>query len=152
MPITEPTTWIWDPSTFGPQRNVPFNDNLQYPDCGPSRIYTLENILYGLEKIITPILTDIETNTAAGGALTDTSYSETTTAVSTALPTATSKKITLFNPSTNTAPVEVSIGSGGVPLPLEPGYSLVANVSNANRIEIAQPGGEAETLHYIISN
>jgi len=153
MPITEPTTWRWPDSTFGPQKKVPFNDDNQYPDCGPSsRSYVSENILYGLEKVILPILTDIETNTAAGGVLTDTSYSETTTAVSTALPTAASKKITLFNPSTNTAPIEVAIGSGGVPLPLEPGYSLVANVSNANRIEIAQPGGEAETLHYIISN
>jgi hypothetical protein len=32
------------------------------------------------------------------------------------------------------------------------GYSLVANVSNANRITVKQTGGEAETMYYIISN
>jgi len=111
-----------------------------------------ENVLYGLEKIITPLLVLIEANTAAGGVLSDISYSAVTTAGSTALPTAAAKKVTLFNPSTNTAPVEVAVGSGGVALPLEPGYSLVANVSDANRIAISQPGGEAETIHYIISN
>jgi hypothetical protein len=152
MPITNPTTWRWPDSTFGKQKNVPFNDDLQYPDCGPQRIYTLENILYGLEEILTPIMQQIEANTAAGGALSDVSYSETSTNSATALPTATSKKVTLINPSTNTAAMEITIGSGGVTLPLEPGYSLIANVSNANRITIAQSGGEAEELYYIISN
>lgn len=153
MPIAEPTTWRWPDSTFGQQKNVPFSDNLQYPDCGPSRIYTLENILYGLEKIITPILTDIETNTAAGGGvLSDVSYSEVTTASSTPLPAAGAKKVTLINLSTNTASIEVEVGTGGAVIPLEPGYSLVCNVSNANRIAIAQPGGEAETLYYIVTN
>ena len=57
MPIANPTTWRWPDSTFGPQVKVPFNDNQQYPDCGPSiRVYTLENILYGLEEVITPLL------------------------------------------------------------------------------------------------
>jgi hypothetical protein len=152
MPITNPTTWRWPDSTFGKQKNVPFNDDLQYPDCGPQRIYTLENILYGLEEILTPIMQQIEANTAAGGALSDVSYSETSTNSATALPTATSKKVTLINPSTNTAAMEITIGTGGVTLPLEPGYSLIANVSNANRITIAQSGGEAEELYYIISN
>ena len=61
-------------------------------------------------------------------------------------------KITLINPSTNTAAIEVKVGTGGVAIPLEAGYSLIANVSNANRIEIAQSGGEGEELYYIISN
>jgi hypothetical protein len=154
MPITNPTTWRWPDSTFGPQNKVPFNDNNQYPDCGPSsRSYVAENILYGLENVILPILTDIETNTAAGGGvLADTSYSVVSTASSTALPSGASKKVTLINPSTNTASMEVAIGSGGVVLPLEVGYSLVANVNNANRITVKQTGGEAETMYYIISN
>lgn len=152
MPIAEPTTWRWPDSTFGQQKNVPFSDNLQYPDCGPSRIYTLENILYGLEKIITPILETIETNTAAGGVLSDVSYTRVTSASSSPLPTAAAKKVTLINLSTNTAPIEVEVGTGGAVIPLEPGYSLVCNVSNANRIAISQPGGEAETLYYIVSN
>jgi len=153
MPITNPTTWRWPDSTFGKQKNVPFNDDLQYPDCGPQRIYTLENILYGLEEILTPIMQQIEANTATpGGALTDKSYSQTSTSSATALATHASKKVTIINPSTNTAAMEVAIGSGGVALPLEPGYSLIANVSNANRITIAQSGGEAEELYYIISN
>ena len=58
------TTWRWPDSTFGPQRNVPFSDDQQYPDCGPSRIYTLENILYGLENIVTPLLTTIADQTS----------------------------------------------------------------------------------------
>ena len=154
MPITNPTTWRCPDSTFGPQNKVPFNDNNQYPDCGPSsRSYVAENILYGLENVILPILTDIEANTAVGGgALTDVSYSVVSTGSSTALPSAGSKKITLINVSTNTAAMEVEIGSGGVVLPLEVGYSLVANVNNANRITVRQTGGEAETLYYIISN
>ena len=152
MPITNPTTWRWPDSTFGKQKNVPFSDDLQYPDCGPQRVYTLENILYGLEEVITPLLQTIETNTAAGGVLIDVSYSETCTSSFAALPTATSKKITLINPSTNTAAIEVKVGTGGVAIPLEAGYSLIANVSNANRIEIAQSGGEGEELYYIISN
>jgi hypothetical protein len=153
MPITNPTTWRWPDSTFGPQNKVPFNDNNQYPDCGPSsRSYVAENILYGLENIILPILTDIETNTAGGGVLTDKSYDVVTTNTDEALPTHASKKVTLINVSTNTAPIEVAIGSGGTFLPLEPGYSLVANVNNSNRIEIRQTGGEAETLYFIVSN
>lgn len=152
MPITNPTTWRWPDSTFGKQKNVPFSDDLQYPDCGPQRIYTLENILYGLEEVITPIMQQIQTNTAAGGILTDVSYSETCTSSFAALPSAASKKITLINPSTNTAAIEVKVGTGGVALPLEAGYSLIANVSNANRIQIAQSGGEGEELYYIISN
>jgi hypothetical protein len=154
MAITNPTTWRWPDSTFGPQKKVPFNDDNQYPDCGPSsRSYVAENILYGLENIILPILTDIEANTAvAGGALADVSFSVVSTASSTALPSGASKKVTLINPSTNTASMEVAIGSGGVVLPLEVGYSLVANVNNANRITVKQTGGEAETMYYIISN
>lgn len=53
----EPTTWRWPDSTFGPQKKVPFNDDQQYPDCGPSsRSYVSEDILFGLEKVITPLL------------------------------------------------------------------------------------------------
>jgi hypothetical protein len=154
MPITNPTTWRWPDSTFGPQNKVPFNDNNQYPDCGPSsRSYVAENILYGLENVILPILTDIEANTAVGGGvLSDLSYSVVSTSSDTALPSGASKKVTLINPSTNTAPMEVAIGTGGLVLPLEVGYSLVANVSNANRITVKQTGGEAETMYYIISN
>jgi hypothetical protein len=153
MPITNPTTWRWPDSTFGPQNKVPFNDNNQYPDCGPSsRSYVAENILYGLENVILPILTDIETNTAGGGALTDVSHNATSTAGATALPNHVSKKITLINLSTNTAAMELTIGTGGTTVPLEPGYSMLVNVSNANRITLKQTGGEAEILHYIISN
>ena len=151
MPITNPTTWRWPDSTFGKQKNVPFSDDLQYPDCGPQRVYTLENILYGLEEVITPIMQQIQTNTASGGILADKSYSQVSTNSAVALATHTSHKVTLINPSTNTAAIEISIGTGGVFLPLEAGYSLIANVSNANRIQMRQTGGEAETLYFIVS-
>jgi hypothetical protein len=154
MPITNPTTWRWPDSTFGPQNKVPFNDDNQYPDCGPSsRSYVAENILYGLENVFLPLLQSIDTNTGGtGGAALDVSYSVVSTSSDTALPSGASKKVTLINPSTNTAAMEVAIGSGGVVLPLEVGYSLVANVNNANRITVKQTGGEAETMYYIISN
>jgi len=152
MPITNPTTWRWPDSTFGKQKNVPFNDDLQYPDCGPQRIYTLENILYGLEEILTPIMQQIETNTAAGGVvLEDVSYRVNATATATALPAADSKKITLINTSTH-ANMQITVGTGGTSFPLEPGYSLVVNVSNANLITVRQSTGEGQLLHYIISN
>jgi hypothetical protein len=151
MPITNPTTWRWPDSTFGKQKNVPFNDDLQYPDCGPQRIYTLENILYGLEEILTPIMQQIETNTAAGGVvLEDTSYRQSATNTATALPSQAAKKITLINISTHAA-MQITINGGAV-IPLEAGYSMVVNVSNANLITLRQSTGEGQNLHYIISN
>ena len=153
MPITNPTTWRWPDSTFGPQNKVPFNDNNQYPDCGPSsRSYVAENILYGLENVFLPLLTSIESNTANGGSLLDKSYSVVSTSSSVALPSHVSKKVTLINLSTNTTPMELTIGTGGAILPLEPGYSLVVNEANSNKITLRQSGGEAETLYFIVSN
>jgi hypothetical protein len=152
MPITNPTTWRWPDSTFGPQNKVPFNDNNQYPDCGPSsRSYVAENILYGLENVFLPLLQSIDVNTGgAGGALQDTSYRQAATTTATALPSQPAKKITLINISTH-ATMQLTI-NGGANTPLEPGYSLVVNVSNANLITLRQSTGEGENLHYIITN
>jgi hypothetical protein len=153
MPITNPTTWRWPDSTFGPQNKVPFNDNNQYPDCGPSsRSYVAENILYGLENVILPLLQSIDTNTGGtGGALEDTSYRVASTTTATALPSQASKKITLINISTHAANFQLTINGGAV-IPLEPGYSMVVNVSNADLITLRQSTGENENLHYIITN
>jgi hypothetical protein len=97
------------------------------------------------------LLTTISTNTASG-VLIDKSYSVTSTTSSTALPTHASKKVTIINLSTNTAAMELEIGTGGAILPLEPGYSIIVNVNNSNRVTVRQTGGEAETLYFIVSN
>jgi hypothetical protein len=153
MPITNPTTWRWPDSTFGPQNKVPFNDNNQYPDCGPSsRSYVAENILYGLENVFLPLLQSIDTNTGGGSVtLEDVSYRQSATTTATALPSAPAKKITLINISTHST-MQLTIGTGGAVIPLEGGYSMVVNVSNADLITLRQSTGEGQNLHYIISN
>jgi hypothetical protein len=96
------------------------------------------------------LLTTISANTGIGN-LNDVSHSTTVPSSLTALPNHVCKKLTLINPSTN-ATIEVAVGSAGVALPLEPGYSIIVYVTNANRVRIAQTGGEADTLYYIVSN
>jgi hypothetical protein len=149
MPVANPTTWRWPDSTFGPQVKVPFNDNQQYPDCGPSiRVYTLENILYGLEEVILPLLQTISANIPATG--NEVSESATLTASATALGSAACRSVTLFMLSTATAPAEIiiNVSSGGTSIFLEAGYSMQIEVTNLNRIEVLQSGGEADTIYF----
>jgi hypothetical protein len=96
------------------------------------------------------ILSTISTNTAIG-IIEDVSYRVASTVTATALPSAPAKRITLINISTHAANFQLTIGGGAV-IPLEPGYSMVVNISNANLITLRQSTGENENLHYIISN
>lgn len=57
-------------------------------------------------------------------------------------------KVTLIAQSTNTEDIEYDIDSGNS-LFLEPGYSVVINVTNPNKIRIRQTGGAGETAYYI---
>lgn len=57
-------------------------------------------------------------------------------------------KVTLIAQSTNTENIEYDIDSGNS-LFLEPGYSVVINVTNPNKIRIRQTGGAGETAYYI---
>lgn len=88
--------------------------------------------------------------TSAQTPLVDTSADQLCTAVVTALTSADCKFITLQALSTNAANIEYTI-SGGATMYLEPGYSVIINVPNADQITIAQPGGEADTAYYIIT-
>jgi hypothetical protein len=97
-------------------------------------------------------LSTISINTSSLAALTDVSYSVVNTNTDSALPSQAAKKITLINISTNTAAMEIKIGGSSALIPLEVGYSLVLNVTNANSITTRQAGGEGQTLYYIISN
>ena len=141
------TTWRWPDSTFGAQKNVPFSANQQYPDCGPQRIYTLENILYGLENVIAPAIDSL----VSAATVVDTSNSQATTASFAPLTSAACVRVTLFLLSTAAANVEYTVNSGSS-LFLEPGYSVVINATNADKIEIKQSGGEADTVYYIVTN
>ncbi len=145
------TTWRWPDSTFGPQKQVPFNNNQQYPDCGPSiRVYTMENILYGLEEVITPLLESIEAAITAGGAdVQDTSAILAADPTPTALPSAPCIGVTLINVSTNTEPFDIVVNSGAS-IKLEVGYSMYVNIRNANSIQVSQASA-AENLMYIVS-
>jgi hypothetical protein len=142
MPITEPTEWRWPDSTFGPQKQVPFNDDLQYPNCGSQRIYTLENILYGLEKVITPLLESV----AGGANIRETSATYVMDATPTAIGTAETKKVVIWLLSTADANAVISLNSG-TDVILEKGYSMEITTDNLNRIEASQPGAEGDTLY-----
>ena len=143
------TTWRWPDSTFGPQRNVPFSDDQQYPDCGPSRIYTLENILYGLENIVTPLLTTIADQTSGAQTLKDTSSKLVLTS-SYASPTAQAcVKATIYLLSTATESASIKINSGGEII-LEAGYSMQVNCDDLTKIEAKQATG-GDTLYIVYS-
>ena len=142
MAIEKPTTWRWPDSTFGKQKNVPFADNLQYPDCGPQRVYTLENILYGLEEVMTPLLQSI----AGGANIRETSETYTLTATPTAIGTGETKKVVIWLLSTADANAVISLNSG-TDVILEKGYSMEITTDNLNRIEASQPGAEGDTLY-----
>lgn len=143
MPITTPTTWRYPDSTFGPQKAVPFNDNQQYPDCGPSiRVYTLENILYGLENVITPLL-------QAQNATEDTTYSGTAPTTETALDNVDCVEVTIYSLSTATENFNVK-ANGGDAVILEKGYSVTFKCTNAQNIRVWQPGAEGDSFYYII--
>jgi hypothetical protein len=143
MPITNPTEWRWPDSTFGPQNKVPFNDNQQYPDCGPSsRSYVSEDILYGLENVITPLLQSL----VGGANIRETSGSATCTASFAALGSADCSKVTFYTLSTD-ANVEVTLNSGST-IVLEKGYSMEVITDNLARIEIRQTGGEADVVYF----
>ena len=152
MPIANPTTWRWPDSTFGPQVKVPFNDDQQYPDCGPSiRVYTLENILYGLEDIITPLLQTIANNIPTTN---EVSASLTLSNTDTQLGTATCKTVTIYMLTSATAPAEITIDSanGGTPIILEAGYSMQINVTALTRVTAMQTGDEGDVLYFKYQN
>jgi hypothetical protein len=143
MAIENPTTWRWPDSTFGPQNKVPFNDNQQYPDCGPSsRSYVSEDILYGLENVITPLLQTI----TGGNGTRETSGAVATTAVFAAIGSADCYKVTIWTLSTD-ANVEVSLNSGTTVI-LEPGYSMDITTDSLLRVTVRQTGGEADPVYF----
>lgn len=140
----EPTTWRWPDSTFGPQKKVPFNDDQQYPDCGPStRSYVSEDILYGLEKVITPLLQSI----AGGTNVRETSGLYVMDATPTAIGTGDIKRVTIWLLSTAAASAEISI-NGGDTVILEAGYSMDITIDNLNRVEASQTGNEGDTIYF----
>lgn len=138
----EATTWRWPDSTFGKQKYVPFADNQQYPDCGPQRIYTLENILYGLEKVITPLL-------QAQTAIEDTTYADTAPATETPLDDVSCLEVTIYTLSTATENLTYKV-NGGAAVILEKGYSVTIKTDNAQNIRVWQPGAEGDDFYYII--
>jgi hypothetical protein len=152
MPVANPTTWRWPDSTFGPQVKVPFNDNQQYPDCGPSiRVYTLENILYGLEDIITPLLQQIANNSPNSNEI---SASLGLSNTETQLGTATCKTVTIYMLNSASAPAEITIDSanGGTPIILEAGYSMQINVNSLTKVTAVQTGDEGDVLYFKYQN
>jgi len=149
MPIANPTTWRWPDSTFGPQVKVPFNDNQQYPDCGPSiRVYTLENILYGLEDIITPLLQQIANNAPTSNEI---SATLTLSNSETQLGTATCKTVTIYLLTSASAPAEIKIGAGATII-LEAGYSMQINVNALTAITAMQTGDDGDVLYFKYQN
>jgi hypothetical protein len=149
MPVANPTTWRWPDSTFGPQVKVPFNDNQQYPDCGPSiRVYTLENILYGLEDIITPLLQQIANNAPTSNEI---SASLGLSNTETQLGTATCKTVTIYMLTSASAPAEITIG-GGTTIILEAGYSMQINVNSLTEITAMQTGDDGDVLYFKYQN
>jgi hypothetical protein len=131
MPIANPTTWRWPDSTFGPQVKVPFNDNQQYPDCGPSiRVYTLENILYGLEEVITPLL--------QGGVQTFQQVTFDTTYV--ALASATCEEVLVVNNTGVTVRGSKDAGTTYFDIPDKAGFCF-KNLTNANQLSLKRASG-----------
>jgi len=96
-----------------------------------------------------PVLAALAAIAAANSTLTDTSAAQALTGSNTALTTATCKKVTLYNLSTNTASIIITI-NGGVEIPIEAGYSVICNVSNANLITVKSSAG-GENVNYIVS-
>lgn len=141
----EPTTWRWPDSTFGPQKKVPFNDDQQYPDCGPSsRSYVSEDILFGLEKVITPLLLSLLQQTKT----IDKSYNQTLTNAEQPLDNQECIEVTIYLLSSK-ANANVKI-NGGETIVLEKGYSMTIKTDNANKIRAWQPGGENDILYFIV--
>lgn len=141
----EPTTWRWPDSTFGPQKKVPFNDDQQYPDCGPSsRSYVSEDILFGLEKVITPLLLSLLQQTKT----IDKSYNQTLTNAEQPLDDQECIEVTIYLLSSE-ANANVKI-NGGETIVLEKGYSMTIKTDNANKIRAWQPGGENDILYFIV--
>lgn len=141
----EPTTWRWPDSTFGPQKKVPFNDDQQYPDCGPSsRSYVSEDILFGLEKVITPLLLSLLQQTKT----IDKSYNQTLTNAEQPLDNQECIEVTIYLLSSE-ANANVKI-NGGETIVLEKGYSMTIKTDNANKIRAWQPGGENDILYFIV--
>lgn len=144
------TDWKFDDDVFGVQLSGHPNnasqtaETPQYKDCGQQRSYPLENILYGLEKVILPLL--------EGSLLpSDVSRWQVCTGVFASLTAESSKKVTVSNLSTASASVELTIG-GGSSIFLEAGYSITFNTLNPSNIRIRQTGGEGSTLYYIVTN
>ena len=96
-----------------------------------------------------PVLAALAAIAAANTTLTDTSASQALTGSLAPLTAATCKKIILYNLSTNTANLIITI-NGGIEIPIEPGYSIICNVSNANLISI-KSAGAGENCYYVIS-
>lgn len=143
------TTWLWPDNVFGAQKRNPGDLPTQYPDCGPSRIYTLEDILYGLENVMTPLLSTIATQTANTQKLQDTS---TKLVLTNSYASPTSQrcvKAVIWLLSTATEDATIKINSGGE-VTLEKGYSMEINLSNLNLISAKQATG-GDTLYITYS-
>lgn len=145
------TTWIPSPDVWGPQKSGPSAggpDDTQYPNCGFQRIYPLEDILYGLEFVITPILQQIQ----AAGALTEISETQnlTLTGGTDNLPgyggAGTLYKISIYNLSTN-ANANVRT-SGGADFTLEPGVSMDLYTSDPTTTTATGTAGDVIQLIY----
>ena len=131
------TTWKWADDVFGKQKQNPDNLPTQYPDCGPSRVYTLENILYGLENVITPLLQGI----SAGASTQDTSAKMTlTTSYTSPTPVGAILKATIWLLSTATEGCTLQINSGAE-IFLEAGYSMQLNLTSLDQISAKSASG-----------
>jgi hypothetical protein len=144
------STWLFPDDVFGPQKKGPDKGGLndtQYPDCGFSRIYTLENILYGLEFIITPLLQTISDNQDLTK-INDETTSLTLTGSAIALPAAAGSgtliKVSIYNLTTN-ANVTIKIGGDFI---LEAGVSMDLSTSDATNIFANGTAGNTLQLIY----
>lgn len=145
------TTWIPSPDVWGPQKSGPSAggpDDTQYPNCGFQRIYPLEDILYGLEFVITPILQQIQ----AAGAVNqlDSTDKLTLTGAADNLNSyggaGTFFKVSIYNLSTNNNVTINTNGSGD--FILEPGVSMDLYLSDPTTITATGTAGNVIQLIY----
>ena len=137
------TTWKWADDVFGKQKQNPDNSPTQYPDCGPSRVYTLENILYGLENVVTPLLQAIQTGQETALNFQDGSAKMTiTTGFTSPTPVGAILRATIWLLSTASEGATIKVNSGAEVF-LEAGYSMQLNLTSLDQIEAKGAAGGA---------
>lgn len=146
------STWLFPDNVFGPQQKGPDKggaNDTQYPNCGFNRIYTLENILYGLEFVVTPLLQTIATGGSAP-VFFDETGNLSLTGGSDPLPaaggTGTFLKVSIYNLSTNSS-VTVRTGAG-TDFILESGVSMDLNATDPTAITILGTASNVIQLVY----